>query len=63
VAPLVNTYVCRRRKNLGHGFPWDLKSGMTVLARASSSLTDRPTKYPHTQKGGAGDKRALLTYF
>jgi hypothetical protein len=21
VAPLVNTYVCRRRKNLGHGFP------------------------------------------
>jgi hypothetical protein len=29
-------------KNLGYGSQWDLKPGMTVLAKTSSNLTDRP---------------------
>jgi hypothetical protein len=38
-----NTYMSRRKINLGQKFRRDLKPGMTLLARTSSNLTDRPT--------------------
>jgi hypothetical protein len=43
-ASLINTYsTClEENTNLGHGSRLDLKPIITVLARASSSLTDRP---------------------
>jgi hypothetical protein len=40
-APILNTYMSRTENDLGHGSRGDLKPGMTVLARASSNLTDQ----------------------
>jgi hypothetical protein len=39
-ATFLNTYMSRREKNLGQKSRRDLKPRMTVLARASSTLTD-----------------------
>jgi hypothetical protein len=40
--PQTNTYMYKREKNLDQKSRRDLKPRMTVLAKASSNLTDRP---------------------